>query len=72
MSYTNFHIPTGAFAIDAEHRVLTYRLCVPMSIEAAREEIFHQMQAVGGNSAAIADAYIGVFRGDLDIHGFLC
>ena len=62
MSYINFYIPAGAFAIDAGHRVLTYRLCVPMSIEAAREEIFRQMQVIGGNSAAIADAYIGVFR----------
>ena len=60
MSYINFYIPAGAFSIDAGHRVLTYRLCSPMSIEASREEIYRQMNIIGGNSAAIADAYMGV------------
>ncbi len=62
MSYINFQIPCGAFAIDRGHHVLAYRLCTPMSMDMGREEIYEQMNVCAGNSAAIADAYMGVLR----------
>ncbi len=62
MSYINFQIPCGAFAIDRGHHVLAYRLCTPMPLDMGREEIYDQMNVVAGNSAAVADSYMGVLK----------
>ena len=60
MSYINFTIPAGSFAIDKDHNFISYRLSIPMSIDLGREAVYDAMNIAAGNSAAIADSYAGV------------
>ena len=61
MSYINFTIPAGCFAIDKDHNFLSYRLTLPMPLSTGREQIYEFMNIAAGNSAAVTDAYMGVF-----------
>ncbi len=60
MSYINFAVPTGSFSYDKDHRFLCLRLSVPMPVDLGRETIYAIMNTVAANTAAVADAFMGV------------
>ena len=61
MSYINFSIPSGSFAIDRDLQFFSYRLTIPMPVDFSGEQVYELMNIAAGNSAAIVDAYMGVF-----------
>ncbi len=60
MSYVNFNVPAGCFAIDKDHRFLCYVLSTLMPADLEQEALFREMDLAVGNAMAISDTYIGI------------
>ena len=63
ISYLNFHLTCGSFAIDTSHSYLCYRLCVPFDADVTAEEVYTQMNIVFMNALSNTDMYMGVLLG---------
>ncbi len=71
MSYINFQIPCGNFALDKSRTFLCFRECIPLPMEMSPDELYRQMNIISGNAVASADAYISTLlqltKGELSI-----
>ena len=71
MSYINFQLPCGCFALDKTKSLLVFRECIPLPIELKGDALFEQMNLISGNAVASADAYMStllqVAEGELSV-----
>ena len=71
MSYINFQLPCGCFALDKTKTLLIFRECIPLPMNLTGDALYEQMNIISGNAAASADAYIStllqVAEGELSV-----
>ncbi len=74
VSYINYTLPCGCFAVDHAHRHLSYRLSMPMSVDMDAQELYRQINIISGNAVEIAGNYmdilLGLSRGEFDLKSF--
>ena len=58
MSYINFQLPCGCFALDKTRSFLCFQENVPLPMELSGDALYEQMNIVSGNAAAVSDAYM--------------
>ena len=58
MSYINYRLPCGSYALDREHTYLVYKLVTPLSAELPGELLFAEMNVGAGNAVACCDLYM--------------
>ncbi len=66
ISYINFRLPCGAYALDDESGSLVFKLTVPMPAELSKEDLLNEMNICSGNAVAAADQYMDLLLRMLD------
>ena len=66
ISYINFRLPCGAYALDDETGSLVYKLTVPVPAELSKEELLKEMNICSGNAVAAADLHMDLLLRMLD------
>lgn len=66
LSYVNFAVPAGRFAIDKDHKFLCYALSTLIPAELDDDQTFRQIDLAVGNAFYFADSFIGVLCDVLD------
>lgn len=71
ISYINFMLPYGSFAINTEKTNLIYRLCSSVSANKKQDEIYEEMDYVVGNGVRVIDSFVDmlvkVMKGELPL-----
>ena len=57
MSYVNFNIPCGSYAVDKERSLLCYRLVTPLSMKLSGDDLLENMSISMANAFTAADLY---------------
>lgn len=66
ISYINFRLPCGAYALDDESGSLIFKLTVPVPAELSKEELLKEMNICSGNAVAAADLHMDLLLRMLD------
>ena len=65
ISYINFRIPCGAFALDEVSGSLVYKITVPLPMDLSGEDLLREMNICSGNAVAAADQHMDLLLGML-------
>ncbi len=60
ISYINFRLPCGAFALDRETLSLVFKLSVPLPIDLKGDDLLKEMNICSGNAVAVADRHMDI------------
>ncbi len=66
ISYINFRLACGAYALDDETGTLIYKLVVPMPVELEGDELLKELNICSGNAVAAADQHMDLLLRMLD------
>ena len=58
MSYINYALPCGNYAIDKDRQFLSFMITAPLPIELSGEDLYKEIDAVIGNSIALCDVHM--------------
>ncbi len=66
ISYINFRLVCGAYALDEESGSLVFKLSVPMPIDLQGEDLIREINICSGNAVAVLDQHIDLVLGIAD------
>ncbi len=66
VSYINFRLPCGAYALDDESGSLVFKLSVPLPVELSGDDLIKEMHICSGNAVAAADQHMDLLLRMLD------
>ena len=69
ISYINFRLPCGSYALDPDSASLVYKLTVPMPVDLTEEELIREVNICSGNAVAAADQHMDLLLRIIDGEG---
>ena len=63
ISYINFRLVCGAYALDEESGSLVFKLSVPMPIDLQGDDLIREINICSGNAVAVLDQHIDLVLG---------